>query len=116
MLLRLTLAEVSANVNVHIARNGEQAQAMIDSGDFQASLIILELNIPRVPGTTLLEQWQGNNVPVVVFTSSLDKAERARVLALGAREFVHKPSDLGEFIGADGGSSSGGGKAAPKPI
>ena len=103
MLLRLALAEVSANVNLHIARNDEQALAMTASSDFQPSLIILDLNIPRVPGTTLLERWQCNTVPVVVFSSSPDEAERARVLALGAREFVHKPSDLGEFIGAVGG-------------
>jgi len=34
---------------------------------------------------------------VVVFTSSRIAAEKARVLALGAREFIEKPTDIAAF-------------------
>jgi DNA-binding response OmpR family regulator len=37
---------------------------------------------------------------VVVFSSSLNDAERARVLELGAREFVQKPTDIEAFAAA----------------
>lgn len=97
MLIRQILADASVPVNLHIARDGEQALAVMDSSDFWPALIILDLNIPRIPGSALLERWQAKNVPVVVFSSSTIAAERERVLALGAREFVEKPTDISEF-------------------
>lgn len=100
MAVRLALAEASTNASLRIARSGEQALAVIESTDFQPSLIILDLNIPRIPGSALLERWQGSHIPVVVFSSSQNDAEKAHVLALGAREFVHKPTDLDAFTHA----------------
>jgi DNA-binding response OmpR family regulator len=97
VLIRQLLAEGPVPVNLHIARDGEQALAMLDSGDFRPTLIILDLNIPRIPGVSLLERWRTKNIPVVVFTSSQIAAEKARVLALGAREFVEKPTDIAAF-------------------
>jgi DNA-binding response OmpR family regulator len=97
VLIRQILAEGSVPVNLHIARDGEQALALLESGDFRPTLIILDLNIPRIPGVSLLERWRTQNIPVVVFTSSQIAAERARVLALGAREFIEKPTDIAAF-------------------
>jgi DNA-binding response OmpR family regulator len=100
MAVRLAVAEASETAILRIARDGEQALAIIENTDFQPSLIILDLNIPRIPGSALLERWQGRHIPVVVFSSSEDAAEKAHVLALGAREFVQKPTDLDAFTNA----------------
>jgi DNA-binding response OmpR family regulator len=97
VLIRQVLAEGSVPVNLHIARDGEQALAMLESVDFCPTLIILDLNIPRIPGSALLERWRASDIPVVVFTSSQIAAEKARVLALGAREFIEKPTDIAAF-------------------
>ena len=102
LLVRLAVAEASATASLHIARTGEEAIAMMEGSDFQPSLIILDLNLPRTTGTALLERWQGSAIPVVVFTSSQSDADKARVLELGACEFVHKPQDLDAFVGAVG--------------
>jgi DNA-binding response OmpR family regulator len=100
MAVRLALAEASDTAILRVVRDGEQAVALIESTDFQPSLIILDLNIPRIPGSALLERWQGSHIPVVVFSSSQNDAEKAHVLALGAREFVQKPTDLNAFTRA----------------
>jgi DNA-binding response OmpR family regulator len=100
VLIRQVLAEGSVPVNLHIARDGEQALALLDGEDFRPTLIILDLNIPRIPGVSLLERWRTNDIPVVVFTSSQIAAEKTRVLALGAREFIEKPTDIAAFIRA----------------
>jgi DNA-binding response OmpR family regulator len=97
MLIRLAVAEASSTADLRVARDGEQALAIIDSKDFHPALIILDLNLPKIPGSALLERWQGNQVPVVVFSSSANLTERARALELGAREFVQKPTDLDAF-------------------
>jgi DNA-binding response OmpR family regulator len=100
LLVRLAVAEVSSTTNLHIARDGEQALAMLESKDLNAVLIILDLNLPRIPGTVLLQRWKSRTIPIVVFSSSQNDAEKARVLALGACEFVHKPTDLDGFLSA----------------
>ena len=100
VLIRQILAEASVPVNLHIARDGEQALTILSDADFQPELIILDLNIPRITGPALLEQWRSQKTPVVVFSSSLSEAERTRVMELGAREFIQKPTDIDGFIAA----------------
>jgi DNA-binding response OmpR family regulator len=100
VLIRQILADVTVPVNLHIALDGEQALAMVESKDFRPALIILDLNIPRIPGPALLDRWRANEIPVVVFSSSPNDVERERALALGACEFIRKPTDIGEFISA----------------
>jgi DNA-binding response OmpR family regulator len=97
VLIRQILADASVPVNLHIVRDGEQALTMLSDADFQPALIILDLNIPRISGSVLLERWRAQQTPVVVFSSSLNDAERARVMELGAREFVQKPTDVEAF-------------------
>jgi DNA-binding response OmpR family regulator len=97
VLIRQILAEAPAPVNLHIVRDGEQALTLLSDAHFEPALIILDLNIPRITGSALLEQWRSKEIPIVVFSSSLNDAERARVLELGAREFIYKPTDLDAF-------------------
>jgi CheY-like chemotaxis protein len=100
VLIRQVLQNSSIPVNLHIARDGEQAITMLRDGHFQPSLIVLDLNIPRIPGSALLERWKSNTIPVVVFSSTSDENEQERALALGAREFIQKPSDIEAFVRA----------------
>jgi CheY-like chemotaxis protein len=97
VLIRQILADASIHVKLHIARDGEQAMTMLGDAHFHPDLIILDLNIPRVSGAALLDRWKALDVPIVVFSSSLNDTERERALALGAREFVRKPIDLKVF-------------------
>ena len=98
VLIRQILADGSVPVNLHIARDGEQALTMLSDAHFRPALIILDLNIPRITGSALLERWKVLKTPVVVFSSSLNDAEREHVLELGAREFIPKPTDIDTFI------------------
>jgi CheY-like chemotaxis protein len=97
MLIRQALYECPVPVNLHIARDGEQALLMLTNPAFDLDLIILYLNIPKITGTALLERWRVGATPVVVFSSTGNPTEKDRSLALGAREFVSKPTDLQQF-------------------
>jgi two-component system, chemotaxis family, response regulator Rcp1 len=83
-------------ITLHMARDGEQALQMLTDGRFKPDLVLLDLNIPKVSGTSVLARCQ-ISAPVVIFSSSTNPAEIDRCIELGAREFVPKPSDLGEF-------------------
>ena len=114
VLIRLALSGASVPVNLHFARDGEQALRMIGRTGFRPSLIVLDLNIPRIPGPDLLQRWRGIDIPMVVFSSSRNSAERALVLALGAREFVEKPTGIGPFTSAVSGIVQRWGEGSPE--
>jgi two-component system response regulator len=67
--------------------------------EYEPHLIILDLNIPKVPGLELLERCKPR-APVVVFSSTAKANEIERATELGVREFVQKPIDFDEFATA----------------
>ena len=100
MLIRQALYGCPVPFHLHTARDGEQALLMLTNPHVHLDLIILDLNIPKITGTSLLQRWRVGATPVVVFSSSANPAEKERCLALGACEFVLKPTDLNEFSDA----------------
>jgi two-component system, chemotaxis family, response regulator Rcp1 len=91
------VAESSLPIKLVIARDGVQALVMLADPAFQPALIILDLNIPLISGHIVLERNQRKDIPVVIFSVSSDENEARRALALGAREYVQKPTDLDAY-------------------
>ena len=48
----------------------------------------------------MLEKYDPKDIPVVVFTVSWRQTDRELALALGASEYIRKPSDLQAFTDA----------------
>lgn len=94
LLLGQALEECQIPVHLHIARDGEQALQILTEPGLKLDLIILDLNIPRISGHTVLSLYQPKRTPVVVFTASESKADMDRAFSLGADEYVYKPMDL----------------------
>lgn len=59
------------------------------------------MNLPKLTGPEVLARMQRSDVlrdiPVVVFSSSKVEADRTMCLALGARDFITKPSNYEAF-------------------
>jgi DNA-binding response OmpR family regulator len=68
--------------------------------DCKPNLIILDLNMPRIDGHTVLERYQTKDIPIVIFSSGGNEIEVKRALALGAREYVKKPLGFRPFVDA----------------
>jgi CheY-like chemotaxis protein len=98
--LRINNLEVGQNKLPKWAEYSCQTQ--LSNPHFRPDLIILDLNVPKISGTALLERWKSYRTPVVVFSSSMNPAARELCLASGAREFVSKPVELEEFQQAIG--------------
>src|ERR1700751_1804589 len=97
VLIRDALNRLPMVVNLHVALDGHQALLMLSNPHFHPHLIVLDLNIPKISGTELLELWKGYQTPVVVFSSSMNPAARELCLASGVREFIRKPVELEEY-------------------
>src|SRR5579863_3812328 len=100
LLVRVALSQVPFPLRLLVANDGEQALKMLGSPEFQPSLIILDLNMPRVDGQTVLKQYQQKKIPIVIFSSSQNKVEVQKALALGAREYVQKPIGFEPYAAA----------------
>ena len=100
LLVRVALAQITFPVKLEVAKDGEQALRMLNSPDFKPQLIILDLNMPRVDGQTLLQQYRQTKIPVVIFSSTQNTVEVQKALALGAREYVQKPMGFEPFADA----------------
>lgn len=100
LLMQVALSQLSVTIKLHVAKDGEQALKMLSSPLFHPSLIILDLNMPRVDGQTVLQRYENKTVPVVIFSSTQNKAEVQKALALGAREYVQKPMGFEPYADA----------------
>jgi len=67
-------------------------------------LILLDLNLPDMSGTDILERVKGDErlrrAPVVVLTTTDDKAEIQRCYDLGCNVYITKPVDYEGFASA----------------
>ena len=107
-LLETTLKESGLRVQLFRVSDGEQALAFLaKSGAYQKAptpdLILLDLNLPRITGIQVLERLHSegtDRIPVTVFTSSRLASDRRNALALGAKDYIVKPSDLDGFMEA----------------
>jgi two-component system, chemotaxis family, response regulator Rcp1 len=97
LLVGQALAECPTPVHLRIARDGEQALQMLGEPGFTPDLIILDLNIPRMSGYSVLASYPLHKTPVVVFSASQNEQDVGRALSLGAKDFVRKPLDLDDY-------------------
>jgi CheY-like chemotaxis protein len=100
LLTRQALSKYPIPLKIRVAKDGEQALLTLTTPECKPNLIILDLNMPKVDGHTVLERYQGRGVPVVIFSSGGNEAEVERALALGAREYVKKPIGFRPFVDA----------------
>ncbi|HEX8085621.1 MAG TPA: response regulator [Solirubrobacteraceae bacterium] len=88
-----------------VARDGEEAVALIDSrADRPPRLILLDLKLPGMSGFDVLQAIRGHasehvrRTPVVILTTSRAPADVRRAYDLGANAFLRKPLELPEYI------------------
>ena len=105
-LIREALREHGVACILRVASNGQDALGIIHGeapGTGSIGLIILDLNLPRHDGIEILQKlrqsarWE--HIPVVVLTSSDSPRDRLMANELGATRYLHKPSNLEEFLG-----------------
>ena len=86
-----------------IVENGEQALSFLkQSATTLPSLILLDLNMPRMNGLELLNIIKHDEalkqIPVIVLTTSSEDSDRAQSFELNVAGYMIKPIEYKEFI------------------
>ncbi len=88
----------SEGFSVKCATDGEAAQALALSGDYE--LLLLDLMLPRRSGLEVLEavRRERPELPVIVLTALGQKQDVVAGLDRGADDYITKPFDLDELL------------------
>jgi two-component system, OmpR family, copper resistance phosphate regulon response regulator CusR len=80
-----------------VADNGEMAQSLSLTGEFD--LLILDMGLPEQDGFHVLQElrWRGKRLPVLVLTGRSDR-DVVACLDAGADDYMRKPFDVDELI------------------
>lgn len=87
----------SRQMNVSVARNGQEAMDMLHSGN-QPDLILLDMMMPVMDGYETLANLKLENllekIPVIAVTARAMKGDKEKCLDAGAWDYISKPVDL----------------------
>ncbi|HEX4129206.1 MAG TPA: response regulator [Pirellulales bacterium] len=109
-LTRRALAGDFDHVELRVVRDGKEALDYLLRRDKYANpvisprpdLILLDLNMPRLNGSQVLEQLRKYHelvcIPVVVLTTSNHEEDITRCYALGCNSFISKPVAIEPFL------------------
>jgi CheY-like chemotaxis protein len=83
--------------SIEVTRNGREAVDYLLAGKTPPRLILLDLKLPKMGGLEVLQALRLDNktrmIPVVVFTSSIEKTDVLTSYDLGANSYIRKPVD-----------------------
>jgi two-component system response regulator RegX3 len=75
-------------------------QAALDAAHDAYDLVMLDLNLPRVPGHEVCRRIRETSiVPIIMLTARTGEGDRVLGLELGADDYVGKPFSMPELVG-----------------
>jgi CheY-like chemotaxis protein len=98
--VRLVLTEFleSRGYEVKAAESGTQALAMVD--EVKPHVVLLDVTMPEMDGMETLKRLVAlrPGLPIIMVTANADVDVTAKLLALGAADYIPKPFDL-DYLG-----------------
>lgn len=90
---------------LYFAENGEKAIECLEQlfqKQTELCLIVLDLNMPILNGTQTLRKIKGDErfkeIPVVIYSTSVNANEREECYRLGALDYMVKPSSFSDSV------------------
>lgn len=100
IVISLEFLMQQAGYEVAIARNGEDALAMVD--EFKPDLVLLDVMMPRVNGFDVCQKIRDNDelqdTKIIMLTAKGRDVEVAKGMALGANSYVIKPFSTKQLV------------------
>ncbi len=110
-LTRRALEDSEINLRLHVVENGIDAVNFLYQKCIQRDtdipcpdLVLLDLNLPGISGTEVLEEIKRNpftlHIPIIVLTTSEEPSDICEAYFLQANCFITKPVDVDQFTAA----------------
>jgi two-component system response regulator len=111
-LTRIAFDEAKVANRLVVVRDGAEALDYLFARGVHAgrdpddlpSIVLLDLNLPRVDGREVLQAIRENprtrSLPVVVLTTSTEPFDLESAYALGVNSYIRKPVDFEQFVWA----------------
>ena len=103
LTVKRALKELRITNPLQVAGNGEEGLDYLrDKNSQQPSIILLDLNMPRMNGIEFLQIVKQDDelrrIPVVVLTTSSEHPDKIESFNLGIAGYMSKPVDYTKFI------------------
>jgi two-component system, response regulator len=101
-LTKLALQKLLPGWTWIVARDGVEALDHLSNGNAPPTLVILDLNMPRMDGFELLERLASRWGPalrglkIVILSASSESKDRQRAEKLGVKIYIRKPINAAE--------------------
>ncbi|GEP51384.1 response regulator [Flavobacterium noncentrifugens] len=96
------IQKVYGERNYTTRNHAAKALQQLEMQQLQPDLIFLDLNMPVMNGVQFLSEIKKNarlkEIPVIILTTSSQPELMEQTKALGAHDFVTKPSDFSDFV------------------
>lgn len=102
LFFKETVEELFITARLSILHDGEQLmQYLNDETSKLPDILFLDLNMPRKNGFECLSEIKGNQklkqLPVIIFSTSLEQEVVNLLYKNGAQNFIRKPSEFSQF-------------------
>lgn len=109
-LVRMACRRAAVPLPLEVVVNGQEALDYLEATAPDVlgkrrdlpCIVLLDLNLPLVHGLEVLQwiraQERFRTLPVIVFTSSEQESDRTRACALGASDYIVKPSQMDQLV------------------
>lgn len=99
------LQTVEPGVHIKIAENGHDGLKILNEQWANRSvprLIVLDVNMPKLSGPEILRSLKNDSrfkdIPVVIYSTSINPYEKEKCIKMGAHSYVTKPVSYSESI------------------
>ena len=102
-IIEEAFADIDPSVKVHFVTNGKKLISFLQqiSADNLPSLIVIDYNMPGLNGAEILKSLESiskvKNIPKVIWSTSGASQYKSTCLALGAYDYLVKPSGMNEL-------------------
>lgn len=90
-----------AGHEAYLARDGEEALNMLESGDQTYHLAIVDMHMPQLSGPEVVQRWrfmEKGHLPIIMLTADARAEAQAACEAAGADGFLTKPVNSRELV------------------
>jgi two-component system KDP operon response regulator KdpE len=97
--LRTALAVTLRARGHHVVDVGTGTAAIHEVGHHRVDVIVLDLGLPDIDGTSVIEQVRReHDTPIIVLSARRDEVDKVRALDAGADDYMTKPFGVDELL------------------